>query len=41
MLSDGWSYATWVVGAARIRDVDDGWPTVGTKIHHPSGSGRC
>ena len=24
VLSDGWSYATWVVGAARIRDVDEG-----------------
>ena len=37
VLSDGWSYATWVVGAARIRDVDPGWPAVGTKIHHSVG----
>jgi hypothetical protein len=37
VLSDGWSYATWVVGAARIRDVDEGWPAVGTKIHHSVG----
>ena len=26
VLSDGWSYATWVVGTARIRAVDPGWP---------------
>lgn len=37
VLSDGWSYATWVVGAARIRDVDEGWPALGTKIHHSVG----
>jgi hypothetical protein len=34
---DGWSYATWVVGAARIRRVEDGWPEVGTHIHHSVG----
>jgi hypothetical protein len=37
VLSDGWSYANWVVGAARIRDVDAGWPSVGTRIHHSVG----
>lgn len=37
VLADGWSYANWVVGAARIRDVDPGWPSVGTKIHHSVG----
>lgn len=37
VLSDGWSYATWVVGAARIRDVDEGWPAVGATIHHSVG----
>lgn len=37
VLADGWSYATWVVGAARIRDVDPGWPEVGTRIHHSVG----
>jgi hypothetical protein len=37
VLSDGWSYASWVVGAAHIRDVDDGWPAVGTSIHHRIG----
>ena len=38
VLSDGWSYATWVVGAARIREVDRDWPAVGARIHHSVGS---
>ncbi len=38
MLADGWLYASWVVGASRIRGVDAGWPRVGTKIHHSVGS---
>src|SRR5205823_1407725 len=38
VLADGWLYASWVVGAARIRDVDDGWPSPGTKIHHSIGA---
>ncbi|GIF75046.1 SRPBCC family protein [Asanoa siamensis] len=37
VLADGWSYASWVVGAAHIRDVDAGWPAVGTRIHHRVG----
>ena len=37
VLADGWSYASWVVGAAHIRDVDDGWPAVGTRVHHQVG----
>jgi hypothetical protein len=37
VLSDGWVYAAWVVGASRIRDVDPGWPEVGTRIHHSVG----
>jgi uncharacterized protein YndB with AHSA1/START domain len=37
VLADGWSYASWVVGAAHIRDVDDGWPAVDTRIHHRIG----
>ena len=37
VLADGWSYANWVVGAARIRDVDPEWPAVGSKIHHSVG----
>lgn len=38
VLSDGWSYATWVVGAARIRDVDEDWPAAGSCIHHSVGA---
>ena len=37
VLSNGWLYALWVVGTARIRAVDDGWPAVGTKVHHSVG----
>lgn len=37
VLADGWSFATWVVGAARIRAVDEGWPEAGTRIHHSVG----
>lgn len=37
ILEDGWSYATWVVGAARIRDVDEEWPQTGSHIHHSVG----
>lgn len=37
VLADGWSYAAWVVGASHIRDVDTGWPSSGTCIHHSVG----
>lgn len=37
VLADGWSYATWVVGASRIRKVDATWPQVGSRIHHSVG----
>jgi hypothetical protein len=37
VLSDGWSYATWVVGASRVRDVDAGWPAQGSRVHHSFG----
>lgn len=38
VLADGWLYGMWVVGAARIRDVDPTWPGVGAKIHHSVGA---
>ena len=38
ILSDGWLYPLWVVGASRIREVEDGWPAVGTRIHHSVGA---
>jgi hypothetical protein len=37
VLHDGWTYPVWVVGASRMRDVDDGWPAPGTKLHHSFG----
>jgi len=40
VLSDGWQYAGWVVGAKAIRDVDEGFPAPGTKLHHRFGVGR-
>jgi hypothetical protein len=38
VLSDGWLYGLWVVGASHIRDVDDTWPSVGSHIHHAFGA---
>jgi hypothetical protein len=38
VLADGWSYAGWVVGNSHVRDVDLGWPDVGTRIHHSAGA---
>jgi uncharacterized protein YndB with AHSA1/START domain len=38
VLEDGWSYGMWVVGAARIRDVDAAWPQKGSRIHHSVGA---
>lgn len=38
VLSDGWLYPLFVVGASRMRDVDDGWPAVGTLLHHSVGT---
>ncbi len=37
VLSDGWLYPLWVVGATRMREVDDDWPRVGSKLHHSVG----
>jgi Polyketide cyclase / dehydrase and lipid transport len=38
VLEDGWLYGMWVVGAARIRDVDSDWPEAGSRIHHSVGA---
>ena len=38
VLSDGWFYPLFVVGAARMREVDDTWPEVGARLHHSFGS---
>lgn len=38
VLSDGWLYPLFVVGASRMRDVDDTWPAVGARLHHSVGA---
>ena len=38
VLADGWLYPLFVVGASRMRDVDAGWPAVGTRLHHSVGT---
>ncbi len=38
VLSDGWLYPLWVVGASRMREVDETWPEVGSELHHSVGS---
>jgi uncharacterized protein YndB with AHSA1/START domain len=37
VLSDGWLYPLWVVGASRMRDVDESWPQVGSRLHNSVG----
>jgi uncharacterized protein YndB with AHSA1/START domain len=37
VLSDGWLYPLWVVGASRMRDVDETFPQVGSRLHHSVG----
>jgi uncharacterized protein YndB with AHSA1/START domain len=38
ILADGWLYPLWVVGATRMRDVDENWPEVGSQLHHSVGT---
>jgi uncharacterized protein YndB with AHSA1/START domain len=38
VLSDGWLYPLWVVGATRMREVDATWPQVGSVLHHSVGA---
>src|SRR5689334_3216079 len=37
VLADGWLYPLWVVGATRMRAVDDDWPEGGARLHHSVG----
>lgn len=37
VLDDGWLFVGWVVGASRMRDVEDAWPAVGSRLHHSFG----
>jgi uncharacterized protein YndB with AHSA1/START domain len=39
VLADGERYADWVVGAKRVRAVDDTWPQPGARFHHEVGVG--
>lgn len=39
VLSDGNTYASWVVGTSAIRGVDAGFPAVGTSLHYQIGRG--
>lgn len=39
VLRDGFSYGDWVVGTRGIRDVDESWPTVGSRLHYRVGYG--
>jgi uncharacterized protein YndB with AHSA1/START domain len=38
VLADGWLFPLWVVGATRMREVDDTWPQVGSRLHHSVGT---
>ncbi len=38
VLADGWLYPLFVVGASRMREVDDTWPAVGSRLHHSVGA---
>jgi uncharacterized protein YndB with AHSA1/START domain len=39
VLTDGFAYSSWVVGTSAIRDVDDHWPAVGSRLHYRVGRG--
>ena len=39
VLGNPWKFADWVVGAKRIRAVDDTWPAIGSRFHHRFGVG--
>lgn len=34
VLSDGWTFAQWVVGTSHMRAVESEWPAPGSKLHH-------
>jgi hypothetical protein len=39
VLIDPHTYPDWLIGAARIRDVDEAWPSVGSRFRHRVGIG--
>jgi uncharacterized protein YndB with AHSA1/START domain len=38
-LLNPWEYPKWLLGASKMRDVDDHWPAVGSNFHHRVGFG--
>ncbi|MGA8846159.1 MAG: SRPBCC family protein [Nocardioides sp.] len=38
VLADGWLYPLFVVGASRMREVDETWPATGSQLHHSVGA---
>lgn len=38
VLADGWLYPGWVVGASRMREVDEAWPQARAELHHSVGT---
>jgi uncharacterized protein YndB with AHSA1/START domain len=39
VLGDAARYDEWVFGAQAVRDADEHWPAVGSKLHHRTGVG--
>jgi uncharacterized protein YndB with AHSA1/START domain len=39
VLADASVYDTWVIGAQDVRDADETWPAVGSRLHHRTGVG--
>ncbi|MTD14964.1 SRPBCC family protein [Nakamurella sp. YIM 132087] len=37
VLANGWLYPGWVVGASRMRRVDEDWPAPASRLHHSVG----
>lgn len=37
IIADGWLYPSWVVGASRMREVEDSWPNTGSRLYHSVG----
>jgi len=38
VLDDAYAYPRWVLGTRRVRRVDPGWPSVGSRFHHAVGT---
>ena len=38
VFADGWLYPCWVVGASRMREVEEAWPQAGSRLHHSFGA---